>query len=460
MTNKYNLHTAILAVVLPALLLTGCRFEDEDYFDETAAVRIEHAAQEVQDILVKQSAEDTNGWVLQYFCGTTVAHFEGFNLFARFQDNEKVLLAGNHRMLRYGNKNKYTESNSLYEMLQEDGLVLAFNTWNDVLTPFVDPVTPWPTDAMLTAGTLPKDGAGMAGDHNFVVTSYDENEVVLRGERWGAEVRLVASDRPWEDYIADTEKNKSFITNSTINSYYVTNDTDTLYFVGLRNGRFRYCERVEDPLRIDSLACVFTPNGFRIEKEQTIGDNTFHEFTLAEDNTCLVNEDGSVKVIATWDNYIAKMGVLWDLNNDLLSSVQKSLCEELNAELKKANNTMQLEGFRFGTGGTYKGKEIRGFIMNYSYVSKNKRVNATAAIELAISRPTYGQIKIEYLADCLPDDNLANFENLGTNNVVGKIRALAATFNGVYEMIPDSYFLPQSVILNNLDGSNMIEINR
>ena len=29
------------------------------------------------------------------------------------------------------------------QLLLEDGPVLALNTWNNVLSPFVDPVSPW-----------------------------------------------------------------------------------------------------------------------------------------------------------------------------------------------------------------------------------------------------------------------------------------------------------------------------
>ena len=130
-TNLNNTLTACLFCFGLMAGMTACTFEDDDYFEESAALRVEHAAEKVQDILTSAP----NGWVMQYFCGTSVDHFEGFNIFARFEKSGKVTLAGNHRFLRDGNANKYTEYSSIYNMLQEDGLVLAFNTWNDILTP-------------------------------------------------------------------------------------------------------------------------------------------------------------------------------------------------------------------------------------------------------------------------------------------------------------------------------------
>ena len=294
-----------LAAFCITVATTSCRFEEDDYFSESASLRVEHAIDSVRSVLTQAP----NGWVMQYFCGTGVAHFEGFNLFANFDKNGKVTMASNHRLLRNGNAGKYTEAVSLYSLLLEDGPVLAFNTWSDVLTPFVDPVNPWAAPS-----NLMKDGEGMQGDHNFVIIRHNHDEVILRGERHDAEVRLVKCPTTWQEYIADTDKLKSYITNTSIASYYVTTDTDTLYFTGLRNGRFRYSENLTNPVKLDSLSCVFTPQGFRTARQDSIGTRVFHEFTLSADSTCLVNEDGTVKVMATWDNYMMSHSAVWKMD--------------------------------------------------------------------------------------------------------------------------------------------------
>ena len=46
--------------------LTSCQFEDEDFFEESASLRVEHTNEKVQQLLVAPE----HGWVLQYFCGT------------------------------------------------------------------------------------------------------------------------------------------------------------------------------------------------------------------------------------------------------------------------------------------------------------------------------------------------------------------------------------------------------
>ena len=443
--NKFLLAGMVCCGI--ASLFTSCRFEEDDYFDESASLRVEHAIDQVRDNL--SSAE--NGWVMQYFCGTGVAHFEGFNLFAKFDKNGKVTIAGNHRFLRDGNANKYTEANSLYSLLLEDGPVLAFNTWNDVLTPFVDPVAYY-----AAPNSLVKDGEGMQGDHNFVVMSNSDNEIILRGERHSAEVRLVKCDRSWADYIADTETMKNSFTNSSINEYYViNNNNDTLYFSGLRNGRFRYTEDLVKGVKLDSLSCVFTPNGFRTEHTDSIGSCKFHEFKMAEDKTCLKNEDGSVKVIAYWDNYIVKHTAVWKMDASLFSAEQTNLFNQIDAELKKHNANWSLESI--GIGKSTGSNAIVGLVLTF-YTSTAKTKTNTAGLAMTMSRPAYGQITINCTAEDKIDKNMETIKKKATE-LENLTRSFAATLNGTYQITPDSYFLPTGGQFDAVSGGTSFKLN-
>lgn len=443
--NKFLLAGMVCCGI--ASLFTSCRFEEDDYFDESASLRVEHAIDQVRDNL--SSAE--NGWVMQYFCGTGVAHFEGFNLFAKFDKNGKVTIAGNHRFLRDGNANKYTEANSLYSLLLEDGPVLAFNTWNDVLTPFVDPVAYY-----AAPNTLVKDGEGMQGDHNFVVMSNSDNEIILRGERHSAEVRLVKCDRSWADYIADTETMKNSFTNASINEYYViNNNNDTLYFSGLRNGRFRYTEDLVKGVKLDSLSCVFTPNGFRTEHTDSIGSCKFHEFKLADDKTCLKNEDGTVKVIARWDAYIVNHTAVWKMDQSLFSNEQTALFNQIDTELKKQNANWSLESI--GIGKSSGSNAVVGLVFTF-YTNTAKSKTNTMGLEMAISRPQYGQMAISCTEDNKIDKNMENIMKKATN-IEMLCRNFATLMNGTYNITPDDYFLPTIAQFEAVNGGTSFKLN-
>ena len=452
MTMQYKniFHTLLLSVIV-SMLMTACTFEQEDFFDESASLRITHLNEQVKSRLVSQSSDANHGWVIQYFvAGTDDYNFEGFNLFGRFYDNDKVTLASNHRYLRNGNANKYTEYTSVYQMLAEEGPVLAFNTWNDVLTVFVDPVDP-----TAAPGNIVSDGEGMNGDQNLVLKSFKDDELLFRGERHSAEVRFVPCDRPWEDYIAAVNENKSKIATSSLTSYYVTNGTDTMYFSGLNKGVFNYCDRVYDPLVRKTLSCVFTPKGFRINHVDSLKENTFQEFTLAEDNSKLLSEDGQTQVIACWDEYIVNKSEVWKMDPSFFSAEQQSLYDQIDAALKVYNSATSIESI--GIGKSSGSNSVIGLVITFYQNTAKTRTN-TIGLELSFSRVGYGQMQIVCTQDNRIDKNMEAVLRKA-ENIESLARSFAATISGKFEMTPDDYFLPTGATFTPIDGGTAFKLN-
>lgn len=430
-----------MSVALATIALAGCsRFEEADLFDESAALRIEHNAERLQEILVNAP----EGWVMQYHTGKGVAVFEGFNLFARFEKGGKVTLAGDHRYLRDGNAGKYTEHASLYELIREDGLVLAFNTWNNVLTPFVDPVAYWAAPELLL-----KDGEGMQGDQNLVVMSMKEDEIICRGERYDALIRLVKADRDWQTYIADTKAMKDLITSDAIDSYYITAEDETMYCVGLRDGRYRISDRVKNPLRIDSLSCCFTPTGFRNERPDTIAGHVFQEFKMSEDGSALVNEDGSVRIIATWDSSLSESTAIMWMDAESLSDDLKALYDQLNAALTAENKNYSL--IRLGIGKTTNANNVTGLVMEWK-ISRTKR--GQGGMELSRSVPALGQMTIACAEDAILDNEMKKHNA----EVIALVREFGAALAGTYQMTPNSNFVPTEVLFQALEGETTFSL--
>lgn len=434
-------------LALAAFGLSSCSFEQEDYFDESASLRITHLNEQLKDRLVKQSADGNHGWLMQYFvAGTDENSFEGFNLYARFYNDNKVTLASNHRYLRDKNAGKYTEHTSTYEMLAEEGPVLSFNTWNNVLTVLVDPVSPTaaPTN-------IAPDGEGMNGDHNLVLTSYDDSSITFRGERHGAVTRFIPCDRPWEEYMEAVAKTKSDITSDIISAYYVTNGVDTMYFDGLSKGHFTYCDRVADPLLHRTLSCVFTPDGFRLHRTDTLDTNKFQEFRMAADSTCLVSESDSVRVIALWDNYIVNVrNTVWNFDQESMTAEQKSLCSQMDEEFKKLKYSLASVGLGRSSGN----KAVKGLVITF-YTNSAKTKKNTVGLTVDTSRPQYGQMKIDYDEAASSIDG--NMESVGKKcDIEALARQFAASLAGVYTIVPDNYFAPASCQIKGADGQTLI----
>ena len=290
----------------------------------------------------------------------------------------------------------------------------------------------------------------MQGDQNLVVKSMTNNEVICRGERYDALIRLVKADRDWETYINDTKTMKERITNSSIDSYYLTDGVDTMYCVGLRNGRYRISERVANPLRVDSVSCCFTPDGFRNESIDTLGNHLFQEFKLSDDASELLSEDGRVQVIATWDNYIVNVrNTTWNFDQDKFSDEQKGLMEQLNAELVKFNKNYSLA--QVGLGRSTGSGAVRGLVITF-YTNAAKSKTNTAGLSLTTSRPAFGQMQIAYSDGEKADKNLTTMAKKCDIEQIA--RQFAATLSGTYDIVPDNYFLPTGCELHSVDGGN------
>ena len=439
-----------MGVAFATVALAGCsQFQEDNLFEESAALRIEHNAEKLQNILV----DAPNGWVLQYYTGRGISVFEGFNLFAKFERSGKVTLAGDHRFLRNGNAGKYTEHSSLYELIREDGLVLAFNTWNDVLTPFVDPVAFWAAPDILV-----KDGEGMQGDQNLVVKFMSENQIILRGERYDAEVRLVKADRDWQTYIADTKAMKERFTSDDIDSYYITAGDQTMYVVGLKNGRYRISERVKNPLKVDSLSCCFTPYGFRNESVDTLAGHIFQEFKMAEDGSALLSEDGSVRIIATWDTNLAESDEVMWFDGETLSADLKAKYDQLMAVLETANKVYSP---RIGIGRsalTSGANGVVGLVIEwYSNRRLTKPSLTRGGLTMKRSVPVMGQMTITYEENSTTDNDMKDLLDKDAA-LVDLVRGFAAALAGTYQMTPNNNFVPTEVLFQSLEGESSFKL--
>ena len=452
---KINKIYSAISVALFATALTACSsFQEDDLFDESASLRITKFNEDLQARLVEQSSEGKHGWVIQYFVGS---ESKGYNLFGRFEANGKVTLASNHPYLRGGNANKYTEYVSSYEMLREDGPVLAFNTWNDILTVFVDPVDP--TEA---PDRIVNDGEGMKGDNNLLFHAYEDQNILFRGQRHFASIRFVPCDRPWEDYIADADAFKKSITSTTLNSYYVTDGKDTMYFSGLNNGLFTYQERLVDPLQSEPCACVFSVDGFRMKNKGQLGEKSFQNFTISEQKDCLYNEDKTVRVVPTWDYYINDCSSMWRIKEECFTPEQQELYTKMVDEVVKVNSKYVLDSIAIGR----RSETVNGVTKRYpalvACIHGPKKMGKTPTffpyVNMGIYKPEAGVLKFEAWQKDMPGNAHMN-ETFAATELRSLCEQFAASVFGTYKMVPNDYFRPSYVSLIPVDGGNTLQLN-
>lgn len=193
-----------LLLASSALAFTACVGEQAEIFDKSAAERLD----EIKGVYAQRMVADGGAWVMEYY-PTNEAEApkgSGYLMTCRFTPDYRVTVAMNNEVT----SNLYTESTSCWEILTDDGPVLSFNSYNDVLHTFSTP--------MDIPSTKDDDelGRGYEGDYEFVITRLEENctDAMLKGKKRGTYNRLtrLPAGTDFKQYISDVEsfKNSKF----------------------------------------------------------------------------------------------------------------------------------------------------------------------------------------------------------------------------------------------------------
>lgn len=150
---------------------------DDSAFDSNAAERIDQAVADAKAMLVSSP----NGWMMHYYTGTAYTG-GGYTMFVKF-DGQKAHAASDITA------DVNMVSTSSYDVIKDQGPVLTFNTYNEVLHFLAQPYM--------------SDVDGEQGDYEFIIQNVTENEITLKGKKWGnrAVLTRVAESTDWAAYL-------------------------------------------------------------------------------------------------------------------------------------------------------------------------------------------------------------------------------------------------------------------
>ena len=252
-----KIHLLMTVVVLS--LLTSCLKDQEDIFDKTSSMRAEEAI--AADYKILASAE--HGWLMKYY-PSPYQTYGGYNVFLKFTEDGKVTVASDIVA-----SNKTAES--FYKVTQSAGVVLSFDTYNEIFHLFSDPSAPL---------RLGETGKGMEGDYDFEFISASEQKIVLKGKKTGnyATLTPMRSDN-WAAYIDSVkvvEENMNF-------PHYTmkVDTTDVVIFKTYRNLELYYL--VDSTETVVNVPFVVTPEGMEFYEPVTINGQQISGFKYAED---------------------------------------------------------------------------------------------------------------------------------------------------------------------------------
>ena len=218
------------------LSLQSCLHDDDEIFDKPAAERINEAVANIKEVLTSSQ----EGWVMHYYVGREYA-YGGLNLAMKFTDGKVQM----YNETAKNSDGSYKSVVSTYKITRDQGPVLAFDTYNDLLHVYGDP-----------AGSGPTEVDGWEADYEFVIMniSEDQNTITLQGKKFNNTIVLERLNRPIAEYLDAATKMAESLTNAGILAYTV-GDKKAKFYPGSSEYSVKY---VDDNGEVASLTVPYT----------------------------------------------------------------------------------------------------------------------------------------------------------------------------------------------------------
>ena len=393
--------------IVVATLLAACSRDEESLFDQSAAERALAALENANKVLTAPE----NGWEMLYFANP---ESRGYNIIVKFDTNGRVTATAKNSATT---GNKIMTDESTWEVKNDYGPILTFETYNEVLHAWADPGT---------------DGDGLLGDYEFLILSATKDRVVLKGKKHSAYTIL----RPMPNMDAETYFTECA---NSLTKYFGNGNILTLqqgeklfYLYNGVSGLFTvtgYGEQIEseDP---DLYPICPTLDGFMMSYGFNDKNN---ERLYTFENDRFVGEDGSVISAGDLNQlFVTYIGVNkgWTANlskstgefADAIQAFQKQLIALTNDSKAKVNSvaiTYSDTVFR------YTGSYILRIKFEYKDTKKTT-LTADFAVKVSNTDPV-GHITVTYDK---PANETANvwYNNPKANELPKVVQAAIGTF--------------------------------
>lgn len=268
MKKIYNLLFLVLAVAF-----TACTHEEEDLFAESSAQRVDAALK--ADLKVLTTPD--NGWLMEYF-PATMQEYGGYNMLLAFGEDGKVTVASEIA-------SPTTTLTSHYSLKQSAGVVLSFDTYNDIFHAFSDPSAPLGGDK----------GYGFEGDYDFLILEATAEKVVLKGKKTGGYAVLTPMQGNWAEYITSIHESEASMDFPKFELY--VGDTKAGVSIAYRTLTFAYTDEQGNAVT-KTASYIITPTGYKFYQPIEVNGKEISGFTFDAANSIFTElSDNSITLV-------------------------------------------------------------------------------------------------------------------------------------------------------------------
>lgn len=213
--NKILSYTFVACAAVATM--ASCQLEEENIFETSAAERLNEAS----DVFSQRLIDGQDGWAIEYYAQPetsldTYVKGVGYLMLAKFEADKSVRIGMNNDFT----DKKYDEDVSAWQVINDMGAVLSFNTYNRMLHTFS-----LPEDVKGTSDD--ETGKGFLGDYEFVMVDVPEggDYVMLKGKKHKAYSRMtrLSPGTDFQEYISDVQRTQQrLLSNSAPNHLVMT----------------------------------------------------------------------------------------------------------------------------------------------------------------------------------------------------------------------------------------------
>lgn len=262
-----------LLCLVAAVLMTACTHEEEDLFSDSSANRADATIKANIEVLTSVS----NGWLMEYFPAGSQA-YGGYNMLLRFTEDGKVVVSSE----LYSSTDAVT---SFYAVKQSAGVLLSFDTYNEIFHLFSDPSDPT---------GIGGNGYGLEGDYDFLILEATSEKVTLKGKKSGGLAILTPMQGSWSEYISNIQAaNASMI----FSKYNLEMNGQTIpVTISHRTLTFTYEE--DGDVKSKTASFILTQTGYKFYEPIVIKDKTLNGFVYdAASELFTETNDSSIKLV-------------------------------------------------------------------------------------------------------------------------------------------------------------------
>ncbi|GHT72318.1 hypothetical protein AGMMS50262_00630 [Bacteroidia bacterium] len=309
------------------LFFTSCVRTENDLFDESAALRINHAVSDAKELLSSAG----NGWMMQYFPTNDQS---GVTFLFQFDKDGMVTVATKNEYVT-----TYQENKGAWDVVPESGALLTFNTYIDIFHLFSDP----------SSGLGLGLGVGLNGDYEFVVMSHTDDFVQLKGKKRGTDITLnrLPANQDWKGYFSILDNINSTLFNANVNyKLHLLIDDKPVYT--LSNGISHIFTAVAINENDDNrkFPFIITEKGFRFSQATEIGGKTVRTFELNDNQLVCMDKDVNVKIVGgSLADFYFDVLQKKNIRFDNYSSEVKTVYDKISQSMSEKNRTLRWVAF-------------------------------------------------------------------------------------------------------------------